>query len=118
MSAGPGRERRSHHFLQDEQGDWSMARSLLLAHTLFNWAWMWGLMLGLLKPPSAELLTVLIGGLDVSMFMVFGTWAAGPRIARYITPWAGAAVQAAGEVGRAVVARLKGTDRHREDDER
>lgn len=111
-------ERRTHHFLQDEQGDWSLARILLLIHTSSNWAWMWGLMMGWLKPPSEAILKVLIGGLDVTMFLVFGTWAAGPRIARYIAPWAGAAVQAGGEIGRAVVARLKGTDRYREDDER
>lgn len=106
-------DRRTHHLLQDEQGDWSLARVLLLVHTAFNWFWMWAMMLGYLIPQDTALLAQLIT-IDASMFMVFGTWAAGPRIARYIAPWAGAAVQATSDV----VGRLKGTDNRFKDDER
>jgi hypothetical protein len=78
---------------------------------------MWLLVLRIVTPPDGAVLTLLMQ-LDGTMFLVFGIWAGGPRVARYIAPWAGTAVQAAGEVGRAVVERLRGTDRHREDDER
>lgn len=106
--------RRSHHFLQDEQGDWSLPRVLLVPHIVFNWAWMWLLLTGVLRPPDSEVLTVLIGSLDVTIFMVLGSWAAGPRIARYLLPQVGAVVQGAG----ALVGRLNGTDNRFKDDER
>ena len=99
--------------LLDENGKPSMARCLLAVHTLQNWAWMWILILGIRKPPESDVLNLLIGSLDVSMFMVFGAWVIGLRSFAHLFPQIAAAVQgAAGLVGRA-----KGTDNRYEDDE-
>ena len=99
---------------RDEKGKVSMARALLAIHTLQNWIWMWLFIVGVARPLDSETLNLLIGSLDVSMFMVFGAWVIGPRSFQYLLPQIGVAVQgAAGLVGR-----LKGTDDRYRDDER
>ena len=100
--------------LRDEKGKVSMARVLLALHTLQNWFWMWLFILGIVQPLDSETLNLLIGSLDVTMFMVFGAWVIGPRSFQYLLPQIGAAVQGAG----ALVGRLKGTDNRYQDDER
>ena len=100
--------------LRDEKGKLSMARVLLALHTLQNWAWMWLFILGLVEPLDSDTLNMLIGSLDVTMFVVFGAWVLGPRSFQYLFPQIGAVVQASG----ALVGRLKGTDNRYSDDER
>ena len=100
--------------LSDETGKPSMGRTLLAIHTSFNWIWMWLFILGIAQPIDSDTLNLLIGSLDVSMFMVFGAWVIGPRSFQYLLPQIGVAVQgAAGLVGR-----LRGTDDRYRDDER
>ena len=100
--------------LNDEKGKRSMGRALLLAHTAQNWVWMWLFILGIVEPMDGDVLNMLIGSLDVTMFIVFGGWVIGPRSFQYLFPQLGAAVQgAAGLVGR-----MKGTDDRYTDDER
>ena len=99
--------------LTDERGKRSMGRILLALHTLQNWVWMWLLFLGVVEPDSGTL-NLLIGSLDVTMFIVFGAWVIGPRSFQYLFPQIGAAVSGAG----ALVGRLKGTDDRYRDDER
>ena len=102
------------NFFNDERGKASMGRALLLTHTLFNWVWMWLFILGVVEPMEGEVLNMLIGSLDVTMFIVFGGWVIGPRSFQYLFPQIGAAVSgAAGLLGRA-----KGTDDRYNDDER
>ncbi len=100
--------------LRDEKGKWSMARVLLASHTLQNWVWMWLFILGWVRPIDSDTLNLLIGSLDVSMFVVFGAWVIGPRSFQYLFPQIGAAVSGAG----ALIGRLKGTDDRYSDDER
>ena len=100
--------------LHDEKGKKSMGRILLAFHTLQNWAWMWLFILGYASPLESDVLNLLIGSLDVTMFVVFGAWVLGPRSFQYLFPQIGAAVSgAAGLLGRA-----KGTDDRYKDDER
>ena len=99
--------------LTDERGKRSMGRILLALHTLQNWAWMWLLFLGVVEPDSGTL-NLLIGSLDVTMFIVFGAWVIGPRSFQYLFPQLGAVAAAGG----ALVGRLKGTDDRYRDDER
>ena len=100
--------------LHDESGKPSMGRILLAVHTLQNWIWMWLFILGIVAPLDSDTLNLLIGSLDVTMFVVFGAWVLGPRSFQYLFPQIGAAVQGAG----ALVGRLKGTDDRYRDDER
>ena len=100
--------------LTDERGKRSMGRILLALHTLQNWAWMWLFILGWVQPLDSDTMNLLIGSLDVTMFIVFGGWVIGPRSFQYLFPQIGAAVSGAG----ALVGRLKGTDNRYEDDER
>ena len=100
--------------LRDEKGKLSMARVLLALHTLQNWIWMWFFILGVVEPLDSDTLNMLIGSLDVTMFIVFGGWVIGPRSFQYLFPQIGAVVQAGG----ALVGRLKGTDNRYSDDER
>ena len=86
--------------LRDEKGKVSMARVLLGIHTLQNWAWMWLFILGRVQPMDSDVLNLLIGSLDVTMFMVFGAWALGPRSFAYIFPQLGAVAAAGGETDR------------------
>ena len=67
-----------------------------------------------ITPADSDVLNLLIGSLDVTIFMTLGAWVIGPRSFQYLFPQIGKAVQGAG----ALVNRLIGTDRHREDDER
>lgn len=100
-------------FLTDESGKLSQGRALLTGHTLLNWMWIWLLLSGRWTPPQSDVLNLLIGSLDVTMFIVFGAWVVGPRSFQYLFPQIGKAVAgAAGLVGRA-----KGTDNRYEDDE-
>ncbi len=100
--------------LHDEKGKRSMGRALLLTHTVFNWMWMWMYILGLAKPIDSGVLDMLIGGLDVTMFIVFGAWVIGPRSFQYLFPQIGAVASATASM----VNRLKGTDDRYTDDER
>jgi hypothetical protein len=102
------------HFMSDEQGNRSLGRALLLTHTGFNWIWMWLFILGRVKPMDSDVLNMLIGSLDVTMFIVFGAWVVGPRSFQYLFPQIGSAVQGAG----ALLGRAKGTDDRYKDDER
>jgi len=111
-------ERRQNHrlsdLLRDEQGKLSTARTLLVLHTGQNWLWMNAILFGWITPTDSDVLNLLIGSLDVTIFMVLGAWTIGPRSFQYLFPQIGAAVQgAAGLVGR-----LKGTDNRFRDDER
>ena len=98
----------------DEKGKTSMGRTLLALHTLQNWIWMWLFILGIVEPLDSDVLNLLIGSLDVSMFFVFGAWVIGPRSFQYLLPQIGIAVQGAA----GLVWRLKGTDDRYRDDER
>ncbi len=100
--------------IHDEKGKASMGRALLLVHTLQNWVWMWLFILGKVAPLESDVLNLLIGSLDVTMFIVFGGWVIGPRSFQYLFPQIGAAVSGAG----ALVGRLRGTDDRYLDDER
>ena len=100
--------------LHDEKGKRSMGRVLLAFHTLQNWVWMWLFILGIAEPLDSDTLNLLIGSLDVTMFLVFGSWVLGPRSFQYLFPQIGAAISGAG----ALVGRLKGTDDRFRDDER
>ncbi len=102
------------HFMADEQGNRSLGRALLLTHTGFNWIWMWLFILGRVKPMDSDVLNMLIGSLDVTMFIVFGAWVIGPRSFQYLFPQIGAVASAAG----AMIGRAKGTDNRYKDDER
>ncbi|MEE8551483.1 MAG: hypothetical protein V3T08_09560 [Gemmatimonadota bacterium] len=99
--------------LHDEKGKKSMGRILLALHTLQNWVWMWLFILGVVQPLDSDTLNLLIGSLDVTMFIVFGGWVIGPRSFQYLFPQLGALAAAGG----ALVGRLKGTDNRYEDDE-
>ena len=59
--------------LHDETGKRSMGRFLLAAHTLQNWAWMWLFILGIAAPLDSDTLNLLIGSLDVTMFVVLAS---------------------------------------------
>ena len=100
--------------LHDEKGKPSMARILLAAHTLQNWIWMWLFISGIARPLDSDTLNLLIGSLDVTMFIVFGAWVIGPRSFQYQFPQIGAVASAAG----GLVGKLKGTDDRYKDDER
>ena len=100
--------------LHDEKGKRSMGRILLALHTFQNWVWMWLFILGLVQPLDSDTLNLLIGSLDVSMFIVFGGWVIGPRSFQYLFPQLGSLVTAGGKL----VGRLKGTDDRYNDDER
>ena len=100
--------------LRDETGKWSMGRCLLAFHTLQNWIWMWLFILGIAAPLDSDVLNLLIGSLDVTMFIVFGAWVIGPRSFQYLFPQLGVLVTAGGNL----IGKLKGTDNRREDDER
>ena len=100
--------------LHDETGKRSMGRTLLAAHTLQNWTWMWLFILGVAQPLDSDTLNLLIGSLDVTMFVVFGAWVIGPRSFQYLFPQLGALVTAGGNL----IDKLKGTDNRHEDDER
>ena len=97
----------------DETGKSSMGRRLLLLHTFQNWIWIWLFILGLVEPPDSGVLNILIGSLDVTMFIVFGGWVIGPRSFQYLFPQIGAAVSGAGNL----LGRLKGTDDRYKDNE-
>ncbi len=99
--------------LHDEKGKRSMGRILLAAHTVQNWIWMWLFILGWVKPLDSEVLNMLIGSLDVTMFIVFGGWVIGPRSFQYLFPQIGSIVKGAG----ALLGRAEGTDNRYEDDE-
>lgn len=101
-------------FLNDESGKLSMGRLLLATHTVLNWVFLTVLIFGLVEAPESETLNLLIGSLDVTMFIVFGAWVIGPRSFQYLFPQIGATVRAGG----ALLGRLRGTDDAREDDER
>ena len=98
----------------DEQGKFSIGRLLFIIHIALNWVWIHALLYERIHPPDSEVLNLLIGSLDVTIFMTLGAWVIGPRSFQYLFPQIGKAVQGAG----ALVNRLTGTDRHREDDER
>jgi len=98
----------------DEKGKTSMGRALLLTHTFFNWIWMWLFILGLVEPMDGDVLNMLIGSLDVTMFIVFGGWVIGPRSFQYLFPQLGTVASAAGKL----VGRARGTDDRYTDDER
>lgn len=100
--------------IKDESGKISMGRCLLAVHTIQNWAWMWMFILGVVKPLDSDVLNMLIGSLDVTMFIVFGGWVIGPRSFQYLFPQIGSVVQATGSL----VGRLKGTDDRYKDNER
>jgi len=100
--------------MSDEQGKFSIGRLLLVIHTGLNWLWINAIIFGLAAPPDSDVLNVFIGSLDVTIFITFGAWVIGPRSFQYLFPQIGKAVQGAG----AIVNRLAGTDRYREDDER
>ena len=100
--------------LHDESGKPSMGRILLAVHTLQNWAWMWLFILGIVKPLDSDTLNLLIGSLDVTMFVVFGAWVIGPRSFQYLFPQMGGLVTA----GSKLIGKLKGTDDRYRDDER
>ena len=102
------------HFMADEQGNRSLGRALLLTHTAFNWLWMWLFILGWVEPVDSDVFNMLIGSLDVTMFIVFGAWVIGPRSFQYLFPQIGKAIQGAG----ALLGRAKGTDDRYKDDER
>ena len=105
---------KANGWLHDEQGKTSTGRILLILHTIQNWVWIWLILIDAIQVPESDVLNLLIGSLDVTMFIVFGAWVIGPRSFQYLFPQIGAALSgAAGLIGR-----LRGTDRHREDDER
>ena len=99
---------------QDEKGKTSMGRALLLTHTFFNWIWMWLFILGWVDPVDSDVFNMLIGSLDVTMFIVFGAWVIGPRSFQYLFPQIGAVASAAASM----VGKLKGMDDRFKDDER
>ena len=100
--------------LHDETGKLSMGRVLLLAHAVQNWAWMWLFILGRVEPLDSDVFSMLIGSLDVTMFVVFGAWVIGPRSFQYLFPQLGAVVSGAAKL----LGRVKGTDDRYRDDER
>ena len=100
--------------LNDEKGKRSMGRILLALHTIQNWVWMWLFILGKAQPLDSDTLNLLIGSLDVTMFIVFGGWVIGPRSFAYLFPQLGAVASA----GAGLVGKLKGTDDRYKDDER
>ena len=90
-----------------------MGRILLALHTLQNWTWMWLFILGVVRPLDSDTLNLLIGSLDVTMFVVFGGWVIGPRSFQYLFPQLGVLAAASGTL----VGRLRGTDNRFKDDE-
>ena len=100
--------------LHDEKGKVSMGRILLALHTLQNWVWMWMFILGGVQPLDSDTLNLLIGSLDVTMFIVFGGWVIGPRSFQYLFPQLGALASA----GAGLIGRIKDTDNRFTDDER
>ena len=109
------RNRRMSDVFRDEQGKLSVARILLIPHLVQNWVWMNLLIFGVIAPADSDVLNLLIGSLDTTILIGLFAWAIGPRSFQYLFPQLGAVVQGAGSLIRD---RLKGTDRHREDDER
>lgn len=100
--------RRKHGVLEDEQGDRSAARILLVIALPFTAALIvldaargWDV-----PDPAWALLSA------VDMALI--GWAAGPRIARYLLPQVGAAVSGVASAAR----RFRGTDNRFTDDER
>lgn len=108
------KNRRLGDIFRDEQGKFSTARALLIVHTAQNWLWINAIMFGWIAPPDSDVLNLLIGSLDVTIFLVLGAWVIGPRSFQYLFPQIGATVQGAA----GLVARLKGTDNRFRDDER
>ena len=100
--------------LRDETGKLSMGRILLAVHTLQNWAWIWLFITGKVQPLDSDTLNLLIGSLDVTMFIVFGGWVIGPRSFQYLFPQLGSVITA----GSTLIGKLKGTDDRYRDDER
>jgi hypothetical protein len=100
--------------MSDEQGKFSIGRLLLVLHITQNWVWVNAIMFDWITPADSDVLNLLIGSLDVTIFMVLGAWVIGPRSFQYLFPQIGKAIQGAG----GLVGRLKGTDNVRTDDER
>jgi hypothetical protein len=90
--------------LRDEQGSRSMARTMLVAHFVNTWVWIWGAAF------TWWTINDIVAGIVVAIFVGLIAWAGGARIAQYVAPQLGAVV--AGVTGR-----LRGVDRSRKDDE-
>lgn len=95
----------SKSFLQDEQGNWSMGRCMLLCSLVITYGLIiCDMFVSVDVPaPAYALLATIFAGLL--------TWVAGPRVMQYVGPVVSAVASAAKQ-------RLQGTDNFREDDER
>ena len=100
--------RKKHGYLQDEQGDYSLARVLCLVALLFTF---W---LVIKASDGAFDVPLPVWALLTSVDLALIGWAAGPRIMRYLGPQIGAAAQGVASAGK----RLAGMDNSRTDDER
>lgn len=86
--------------LHDERGSWSAARVFLLGALVYQALYLavWG--------RNAETLGVvatLFAAIDTPLII----WAAGPRIAQYLGPQAGAIVQGVAESAKALAAKIR-----------
>jgi len=100
--------RRKHGYLEDEQGDKSLSRVLLLGVLSFT---LWAVVAdsrGAIEVAGAA--WALLTSVDLALI----GWAAGPRIARYLLPQVGAAASAVASASK----RLARTDNRLTDDER
>lgn len=75
--------------MSDEQGKFSIGRLLFVLHIALNWLWINAIIFGLATPPDSDVLSVFIGSLDVTIFMVLGAWVIGPRSFQYLFPQIG-----------------------------
>lgn len=100
--------RKRHSFFHDEQGDWSMARVLCFTCILFTF-WMI-----VAASDGHYAVPMPVWALLTSLDMALIGWAAGPRIARYLLPQVGAAVQGVAHAA----GRFARTDDRWKDDER
>lgn len=100
--------RKTHGFLKDEQGDWSLARAAFVVVVLFVGGLIAADTFGPWDVPDTAY--VLLGTLVTGLL----AWAAGPRIARYVGPQIGGVASGIAAAGK----RLAGTDNRFTDDER
>lgn len=85
-------------FFQDEKGRWSAARVFLAAWLGNAAAYVW------MRPDSPSLGAVLTFFSGVAIPLV--VWTAGPRIAEYLAPQAGAMVGAVAEGAKSLAAKV------------
>lgn len=88
------------HILTDEKGHWSAARTFLLFWLANAIVYAW------LRWDTASL------GVVLTFFTAIGTplvvWTAGPRIAEYLGPSVGGAVQGVAESAKSLAAKVQG----------